>query len=427
MKTIMERSHNLKSIKSNFDQLVFDFTFPVEKKSTLFSNKKCETDQNSFYKKQSISGNKKKNASSESLSRKSLNTSNVLKTELLKRIKNFTSYGHSGYEDSTAWLMQRILPTKSVGFLIGDSQAFKSFISVALGACISAGRSFGELKVPKERLVFLIAAEGGGSIPRRIKAESDIYGDVGERLIVIKKPINLNISDDSKMLSELISYEEARQGIGAGLVIIDTLSQCTAGMDENSSAEVALYLNACTEFSTKHKVTILNVHHNNRGGSYRGSGALFANSDFILVAKRKAKNITKSTLYIEKHKDASTDYYFEMSLDKYDLGLFDEFDEKIDTLSISRPKISDNSKNDTPPVKVSKSKQNQTWLLAQLQTAKSTNLAQTVLIELYMKHFNQDKDSSKQSIYRAVKELISQEKVKTETEGKSKLIFQVMK
>ncbi|MFT6901405.1 MAG: hypothetical protein ACJAXS_001595 [Colwellia sp.] len=94
-------------------------------------------------------------------------------SSLLSKIQEVTSYGHSGYETSINCLMQRILPVKSVGFLIGESQAFKSFIAVSIGACISKGRDFGTLKVPKEHLVFYIAAEGGESIPRRLKAEVD--------------------------------------------------------------------------------------------------------------------------------------------------------------------------------------------------------------------------------------------------------------
>jgi hypothetical protein len=345
-------------------------------------------------------------------------------SSLLTMILEFTSYGHDGYEKSISWLMQRILPAISVGFLIGESQSFKSFIAVSIAACISSGRDFGVLKVPKPRLVFYIAAEGGGSIPRRIKAEVDNYGEVGEQFIVIKKPINFNKPNDMAMLSSLIFHEELRQGVSAGLVIVDTLSQCAAGMDENSSADVALYLSACTEFAVKHGVTILNVHHNNRKGEYRGSGALFANSDFVLIADRKKKNVLSTILSIDKLKDASTEYKFTLNLEKHDLGLIDEFDEAVDTLSLSRPEVISPTEEPEEGLskKISKSQLNEEWLQTTLQSMNCEKVTQLMLIETYMQHFNQTEAGSKQAVYRAVATLSEKSTIRTESSGKTKFI-----
>ncbi|MDT0602668.1 AAA family ATPase [Thalassotalea castellviae] len=423
MMEVTGKSHTTKATKRNFRQMSFELIFSDNDKPTS-TRKKLSSTEISTQNEQSMLNSNREAGKLIHPENKSCNISKSNRKLLLDKIRKFISYGHEGYEHSTSWLVQRILPAQSIGFLIGDSQSFKSFISVAVAACIATGRNFGDLKVPKQKLVFLIAAEGGGSIPKRIKAESEKYGEVGEQLIVIQRPINLKLADEAQMLSALISEEEDRQGLKAGLVILDTYSQCVAGMDENSAADVAVYLNACTDFSTKHNVTILNVHHNNRGGSYRGSGALFANSDFILIAKRNEKLQLKTTISIDKHKDASTEYFFEMSLEKHDLGLFDEFGEKIDTLSISRPSVSE-GKKPTPPKKLSKGQQNADWLLAQLSSAQTKNMPQTDLIEMFMKTFNQDKDASKQAIYRAVKVLSEKNLVATKVNGKSKQVFLV--
>lgn len=230
------------------------------------------------------------------------------------------------------------------------------------------------------------------------------------------------------MLSSLIAHEESRQDLKAGLIIVDTFSQCTAGMDENSSGEVALYIAACAEFTAKHGVTILNVHHNNRSGKYRGSGALFANSDFVLIAKRNDKGDMSTTISIDKHKDASTEHKFTMSLKKHDLGLFDEFGEAVDTLSLSRPENNIYCKKNEGVTEtvLSKSKINEEWLQVELQKISNEKVLQSTLIESYMKCFNQNKEASKQAVYRAVTKLSANGKIRTDSEGKTKLISLVI-
>lgn len=154
------------------------------------------------------------------------------------------AYGSEGYKDGVRWLIEGILPECSTGIYYGAPGGKKSFLATSLACALANSRNFGELRCDEPRLVFYVAGEGGRGLAGRVKANEDYYGYVGHRVIRIGQPLNLSVHEDAATLAERIRFESKRQGIKAGLVIIDTMSQCAEIKDENNASEVRKYLSA---------------------------------------------------------------------------------------------------------------------------------------------------------------------------------------
>jgi RecA-family ATPase len=342
----------------------------------------------------------------ESSSFKEKNPNNIL--------DEYISFGSKGYDTPTDWLVQRIIPANSVGFIIGESQSFKSFITVALGASIAKSEPFGDLKVSRPKLVFYVAAEGGTAIARRLKAWENKFGDVGENFITIKRNLNLASEQGFDNLTKIIRSACNKYELEAGLVIIDTFSQCSDLRDENSAAEVSKYIAACTRFSQEHKVTVLNVHHVNKKGGIRGSSTIVSNSDFVLNVNR-VKNDFSSIVTIEKMKDADSSSSLHLTLSKEDLNFTDEFDDKVCTLVVDEIQLS-SSKNELPtPLK----NNSQSWLLHKLNESDDKSMLRDELTKMYINEFDIGSDQAIKIISRALKPLQNKGEIESVKQGRT--------
>jgi len=330
------------------------------------------------------------------------------------------SHGSEGYDTKVEWLVERIIPSCSVGFLVGETQSFKSFISVAIASSIASGYPFGTLKTGGSSLVIYVAAEGGIALARRVKAWEDRFGEVGRALVIVKRAINLANINDSNILSDLLRKKSMELGLNPSLIVIDTFSQCSQVKDENSAAETANYLAACTRFATEHRVCVLNVHHCNKRGGIRGSSAIISNADFVLTSKRATHGM-ETSLAINKLKDGDNQYKVKLEFDVRELGFSDEFGKSVTTLcpllfSESKEALSESSTN-----KTFKQEGEEEWLIALLNENR-LNLGQSEIVKRFAEHFSTQMDSSKMPVSRLIKRLVGRSIVECEKVGKSKKI-----
>ena len=244
------------------------------------------------------------------------------------------AYGSQGFDAVVAWLIKNLLPAASNGILFGKSQSYKTFVLIEIACCIATGRDFSNLPT-KQGLVFIIAAEGGNGISKRIRAwELHHNIEVGEKLIVIPHAIFPHDEIQQKCLISEIEYESRRQGCPVALVIFDTLSQCSNGLNENEAGGVSKYLLASKSIGEPFGATVINVHHTNKkGDEFRGSSTLVSNVDFLLSMKREQDNFTK--LKPEKMKEGSTNFQWELKLDCLEIDAVDEEGESLNTLCVT--------------------------------------------------------------------------------------------
>lgn len=245
-------------------------------------------------------------------------------------------FGSNGWNMQIPWLIPYLIPSGTNGLLIGDTGTFKSFIVIFWACCIATGRKWQGYPIRKG-LVIYIAGEGEASLARRVKAWEELHGvAVGNNLAIIPEAITPTNANQMQVLIQQVKSLCDKRELPIKLIIFDTLSQSFRGSDENSAVDMSRYILACKNLGKELGATILNVHHTNRDGKFRGSSALIDNVDFSLFVKKNSKEKLSSELSISKLKDSDDSAGFVTKLVKIDLDLKDEYDNPITSLAVEK-------------------------------------------------------------------------------------------
>jgi len=182
------------------------------------------------------------------------------------------------------YLIEDYLPAGKQGMLIGKSTVGKTFFALDLALSIACGKDFNGKPAQKGRVIY-VAAEGADSISVRMR------GWVEDKGISIDHSIGMELYDRPVNLLSETGFEELMEHIyhfdDLALIVLDTLHACTAGSDENSSADMGNYLSACKHLTARTGATVLTVHHPGYSNPdrARGSSSLFAGLDFNILMK----------------------------------------------------------------------------------------------------------------------------------------------
>ena len=225
-------------------------------------------------------------------------------------------------EPLPAWQVKKLIPRRSTVMLFGDSQSGKTFLALALAACVSTGRPFMDLQT-RAGAVLYIAAEGNGGLGKRIRALASKYPDLAAApFYVIRQAVNIR----EWLVEVLTRASDIMDEHGElGLIVIDTLSQTIFG-DENGR-EAADYIAATTRLADETGAPVVIVHHigkdSTRGA--RGSSALRGNVDVaIRVAAGDADNRSATTRPAEQGKARDgAEITFGFRLRQIEVGLVD--------------------------------------------------------------------------------------------------------
>lgn len=189
--------------------------------------------------------------------------------------------------------------------LTGNPGSYKSFITLGIACAVATQqRSWEGFKVKGGNVIY-IAAEGGDGIALRAKAwcyhNRIDPEELHLKLFVIPEPVSLNPLLDAKdqWVQELI--EVARDN-NVVLIIWDTRSLCTPGMNENDAQEMSMAIRVMDRVRRETGAAQMPVHHSARSGTAgRGSntwdGAVW--SDLRL----EKKDGLMAEVKVEKHKD----------------------------------------------------------------------------------------------------------------------------
>lgn len=175
----------------------------------------------------------------------------------------------------TRWLVRDVLEERVLAVCAGPAGSYKSFwvLDVAMRSALEG------------RAVLLLSAEGAG-LGRRVEAWLKRYGDDVDqselRVFAVEMPLNLCGTD-----LDSVKREVEVLAIRPDLVVIDTLSKYTPGLDENDNAEVAAFLfRLTTEVRDAYGATVVVVAHTGHSDATRpcGASAIKANTDALYVA-----------------------------------------------------------------------------------------------------------------------------------------------
>lgn len=177
-----------------------------------------------------------------------------------------------------AWIVRGLIPRRGVAALYGASGSGKSFLTLALAKAIAGGdEDFYGMKIYPCPVTYCVL-EGEGGMSNRVRAWQEYTGEsLPDQLRFVTQPLQLTKEADINELATAI----VSAGGGGGIVIIDTLSQATAGCDENSSADMGEIIKASKALAVAIDGVTLLVHHTGKdaGKGARGHSSFFAALD----------------------------------------------------------------------------------------------------------------------------------------------------
>jgi hypothetical protein len=141
-------------------------------------------------------------------------------------------------------------------------------------------------------------------------------------------------------LNSLVELEELREVIGElpakpKLLVIDTFSKFSAGIDENSNGEVAAYLAGLSSLRDEFGCTVLLVAHSGHGDAKRprGANALMSNPDCEYIVERTDMTVTVTR---DRFKDTPALPPLAYEAKVVDLGRIDKLGRAVTSLALQR-------------------------------------------------------------------------------------------
>ena len=186
------------------------------------------------------------------------------------------------------WLVDGVVPEKSIGMLWGRWSTGKTFIMLDLAARMLCNLAWFDDREIKGGDVLYVLSEGEGNLPDRLNAWTRMHRRATRKhdiAIWTHAPQLTNASDcnDIRMFLK-------RRLKRCKLVVIDTLSRSIAGQDENSNQVMSQVVDRITLLARRTGASIVLVHHGTKPGEgfasvSRGGGALQGACDYSIESR----------------------------------------------------------------------------------------------------------------------------------------------
>ncbi|MDA8351767.1 MAG: helicase RepA family protein [Firmicutes bacterium] len=184
------------------------------------------------------------------------------------------------------WVIEGILPEKSLVVMYGPPKQYKSFIVQAMAWSISHGCNW--LGHPTEEgAVFYIAGEGEWGMSKRYRAWLQKHSlPTNAFFPFYSYGRSINLANEMEADALIQSVPE-----GTKLIVIDTLNRCMEG-DENSAADMRAFVSGCDRVKEETGATVLIVHHSGKDTAkgMRGSSALLGAVDVAISVEKDKDN-----------------------------------------------------------------------------------------------------------------------------------------
>lgn len=177
------------------------------------------------------------------------------------------------------WIVENIIPAGEPIMIFGDSGTGKSFSTFYMALCIARGEKFYGANV-EQGLVVYVAAEGGKGFTKRKTAYCNYYNLNDQEVpfyLITKKPDFFSSDDGVNLLIAEIESICRLYKVPLRMIVLDTLSAMTPGMNEIASADVSRVRQRLQKVVDAFGVATAFVHHTAKGGTTpRGHGSLTA-------------------------------------------------------------------------------------------------------------------------------------------------------
>lgn len=195
-----------------------------------------------------------------------------------------TSKNVAGSEIVYDWLIKGLIERHGVFIIAGESQAGKSFFVKDLGMKVARGMEYGGRKTRKGVVIHVAVEDGRGTKLRQkgYRKHHGISPDADVPYIIMDPSAGqgftlMNDESVDRLIAEVKAWAEY-YGMPVELIIIDTLSVATEGLDEINGAEAGKVLARVNRLRDATGAAIGLVHHMNAQGTrVRGHSSIVAN------------------------------------------------------------------------------------------------------------------------------------------------------
>lgn len=195
-----------------------------------------------------------------------------------EHLKRFTFYSATELINAPQQIdaIKGIFPSCGVVVVYGPSGSGKSFLAVYMAYVLGYGLVFFGFKVQIKSVVYINLE---GSMRTRLDAlQTDKKRDIPDNVRFVTEPFHI-----------LEDVESLAADIPEGAVVfIDTLNAAAPGLDENSSRDMGLILEAAKKLQQITKGLVVIVHHSGKDASkgLRGHSSLYAAMDAVVEVGR---------------------------------------------------------------------------------------------------------------------------------------------
>lgn len=180
------------------------------------------------------------------------------------------------------WRIKDVLPSQGMAVVFGPSGSGKSFLVLDMLQSLALGHDWFGRRV-KPCSVTYVALEGEAGVARRVDAYRMHHGSTSPKIQYLLEPFSLRNADDINDL--VLAIKTAGTG---DVVVLDTLSRATAGLDENDSKDMGQIVAAVKLLQELIGGLVILVHHTGKDASkgMRGHSLLHAALDCAIEIKR---------------------------------------------------------------------------------------------------------------------------------------------
>ncbi len=216
--------------------------------------------------------------------------------------------------------IKHVLPARGIAAIIGQSAAGKTFLTLDAVMAIVQGKAWFGHRIASCGVIYL-AAEGEHGISRRIDAYLREFR-VRQPLPLEIIPSAVNLLDDAQDMKDvMLAIRDAESRIGkASVLVIDTLSRCMAGGDENSATDMTSFIANLDRLRRAIDGLVVVVHHLGKDAAKgaRGHSSFFAALDACIAVQRTGHDRSWS---VAKSREDGDGQEFPFALRSVTLGI----------------------------------------------------------------------------------------------------------
>lgn len=234
-------------------------------------------------------------------------------------------------------LVKGVMSRGSLVLLAGMNQSYKSFVALDWACSIATGTPWLGRQVKAAEPVLYIAAEGAYGIRQRRAAWKRQHGvQTLDNFHLV--PHAVQFRDSARQAALLEHIERLRPA----LVVVDTVHQSAAGLNENDAGEMSTVMARARDM-TQWGATVVLVHHTGHAGERaRGSSSLGDDADEVWLIKRDDVETpgldVVRTMHHWKAKDSQLSPEIELKASPVDTGYRDEDGEVVTSLVLAEEK-----------------------------------------------------------------------------------------